>query len=38
MNSKEAIETARCVKESLDTGNIIDPQKQSVTIEEESIQ
>ena len=37
MNSKEAIETARCMKESLDTENIIEPQKQSVTMEDESI-
>lgn len=37
MNSKEAIETAICMKESLDTGNIIEPQKQSVTMEDESI-
>lgn len=37
MNSKETTETARCMKESLDTENVIKPQKQSVTIEDKSI-
>lgn len=33
MTSEEALETAECIKESLETGNIIEPQKQSVTLE-----
>ena len=33
MNSKEAVETARCMKESLDTGKIIEPQEQSILME-----
>ncbi len=33
MNSEEAIETAKCMKESLDTGKIVEPKKQSVLME-----
>ena len=33
MNSKEAIETAKCMKESLKTGDIVEPEVQSITLE-----
>ena len=37
MTSEEAIETAKCMKESLDTGKTIEPQRQSILMEDESI-